>query len=161
MMMGIQLRLRVLVEGFLTWSIACTSPKWVGKVLPMMERRLYLRLGLCLRLSLSFLFCWRINHQTGRQCVMFHSFFFIFLKFLLLMGMCFLCRTVRGGSPKENDPKRSRRPPQSKSYTVKISYATKIPIQAIFNALRGQESEQFHEAVRVLDVLLRQHAAKQ
>ncbi|XP_076937309.1 protein argonaute 4A-like [Bidens hawaiensis] len=70
-------------------------------------------------------------------------------------------RTVRGGSPSEKDTKRSRRPPQSKSYTVRISYATKIPIQAIFNALRGQESDQFYEAVRVLDVMLRQHAAKQ
>ena len=57
--------------------------------------------------------------------------------------------------------KRSRRPPESKSYTVKINYATKIPIQAIFNAVKGQESKQFNEAVRVLDVLLRQHAAKQ
>ncbi|XP_071707484.1 protein argonaute 4A-like [Rutidosis leptorrhynchoides] len=71
-------------------------------------------------------------------------------------------RIIRGGSPSEGEStKRSRRPPQSKSYTVKISYATKIPIQAIFDALRGHESEQFHEAVRVLDVLLRQHAAKQ
>ncbi|KAJ0854098.1 putative post-transcriptional gene silencing PAZ-Argonaute family protein [Helianthus annuus] len=59
------------------------------------------------------------------------------------------------------DAKRSRRPPQSKSYNVKINYATKIPIQAIFNALRGHDSEQFHEAVRVLDIMLRQHAAKQ
>ncbi|GKB83744.1 argonaute 4A-like protein [Tanacetum coccineum] len=83
------------------------------------------------------------------------------LEFPVLLENQSSNRTVRGGSPKENDPKRSRRPPQSKSYTVKISYATKIPIQAIFNALRGQESEQFHEAVRVLDVLLRQHAAKQ
>nr|GEW05848.1 hypothetical protein [Tanacetum cinerariifolium] len=70
-------------------------------------------------------------------------------------------RTVRGGSPRDNDKKRSRRVPESKSYTVKINYATRIPIQAIFNALKGQESEQFNEAVRVLDVLLRQHATKQ
>lgn len=73
------------------------------------------------------------------------------------MSLCFLCRTVRSGV----ETKRSRRPPQSKSYTVTISYATKVPIQAIFNALQGQNSEQFNEAVRVLDVLLRQHAAKQ
>ncbi|GJY72347.1 argonaute 4A-like protein [Tanacetum coccineum] len=63
--------------------------------------------------------------------------------------------------PRDNDTKRSRRAPESKSHTVKINYATRIPIQAIFNALKGQESEQFNEAVRVLDVLLRQHAAKQ
>ncbi|GKA09055.1 argonaute 4A-like protein [Tanacetum coccineum] len=69
-------------------------------------------------------------------------------------------RTVRG-SLDGGDTKRSRRPPQGKQYTVKINYATKIPIQSIFNALQGQDSEQFNEAIRVLDVLLRQHAAKQ
>ncbi|KAK1433730.1 hypothetical protein QVD17_10645 [Tagetes erecta] len=70
-------------------------------------------------------------------------------------------RTARGGIPEGVETKRSRRPPQSKSYIVKINYATKIPIQAIFKALQGQDSDQFHEAVRVLDILLRQHAAKQ
>ncbi|KAM0005101.1 putative post-transcriptional gene silencing PAZ-Argonaute family [Helianthus debilis subsp. tardiflorus] len=84
------------------------------------------------------------------------------LEFPVLLENLSSNRTVRGGgSPSEGETKRSRRQPQSKSYTVKINYATKIPIQAIFNALRGQDSEQFHEAVRVLDVMLRQHAAKQ
>ncbi|KAI7730513.1 hypothetical protein M8C21_017960, partial [Ambrosia artemisiifolia] len=87
------------------------------------------------------------------------------LEFPVLLENMSSNRTVRGGSgsgsPSEGEAKRSRRPPQSKSYNVKINYATKIPIQAIFNALRGQDSEQFHEAVRVLDVMLRQHAAKQ
>ncbi|KNA23540.1 hypothetical protein SOVF_023980 [Spinacia oleracea] len=72
----------------------------------------------------------------------------------------------RGGSPGENeDPngerKRLRRPQRSKTYKVEITYATKIPLQAITNALRGQDSEHFQEAVRVLDIILRQHAARQ
>ncbi|KMS98061.1 hypothetical protein BVRB_4g096180 [Beta vulgaris subsp. vulgaris] len=72
----------------------------------------------------------------------------------------------RGGSPTENeDPngerKRLRRPQRSKTYKVEITYATKIPLQAITNALRGQDSEHFQEAVRVLDIILRQHAARQ
>ncbi|GKB96912.1 argonaute 4A-like protein [Tanacetum coccineum] len=83
------------------------------------------------------------------------------LEFPVVMENLSSNRTVRGGSTRDNDTKRSRRAPESKSYTVKINYATRIPIQAIFNALKGQESEQFNEAVRVLDVLLRQHAAKQ
>ncbi|KAJ0469097.1 putative post-transcriptional gene silencing PAZ-Argonaute family protein [Helianthus annuus] len=83
------------------------------------------------------------------------------LEFPVLLENLSSNRTARGGISDEVDTKRSRRPPQSKSYTVKISYATKIPIQAIFNALQGQDSEQFSEAVRVLDVLLRQHAARQ
>lgn len=34
-------------------------------------------------------------------------------------------------------------------------------MQAIANALRGQDSEHFQEAVRVLDIILRQNAAQQ
>ncbi|XP_052186321.1 protein argonaute 4-like [Diospyros lotus] len=64
-------------------------------------------------------------------------------------------------SPNENDRKRQRRPYQSKTFKVEISFAAQIPMQAIANALRGQESENFQEAVRVLDIILRQHAAKQ
>ncbi|KAG6414004.1 hypothetical protein SASPL_126720 [Salvia splendens] len=65
------------------------------------------------------------------------------------------------GSPNESDKKRMRRPYQSKTFKVEISFAAKIPMQAIANALRGQESENSMEAFRVLDIILRQHAAKQ
>ncbi|GAY50847.1 hypothetical protein CUMW_129820 [Citrus unshiu] len=65
------------------------------------------------------------------------------------------------GSPNGNDRKRLRRPYRSKTFKVEISFAAKIPIQAIANALRGQESENSQEAFRVLDIILRQHAAKQ
>ncbi|XP_051141870.1 protein argonaute 4 [Andrographis paniculata] len=65
------------------------------------------------------------------------------------------------GSPNEGDKKRIRRPYRSKTFKVEISYAAKIPMQAIANALRGQESENSQEAFRVLDIILRQHAAKQ
>ncbi|CAI9106107.1 OLC1v1005175C1 [Oldenlandia corymbosa var. corymbosa] len=64
------------------------------------------------------------------------------------------------GSPNDSDRKRMRRPYQSKTFKVEISYAAKIPMQAIGNALRGQESENSQEALRVLDIILRQHAAK-
>ncbi|KAK6936917.1 PAZ domain [Dillenia turbinata] len=64
------------------------------------------------------------------------------------------------GSPNWNDRKRMRRPYQSKTFKVEISFAAKIPVQAISSALRGQESENSQEALRVLDIILRQHAAK-
>ncbi|GAV84720.1 PAZ domain-containing protein/Piwi domain-containing protein/DUF1785 domain-containing protein [Cephalotus follicularis] len=64
-------------------------------------------------------------------------------------------------SPNDSDRKRLRRPYHSKTFKVEISFAAKIPIQAIANALRGQESENSQEALRVLDIILRQHAAKQ
>lgn len=68
---------------------------------------------------------------------------------------------VGNGSPNDSDRKRLRRPYQSKTFKVEISFAAKIPMQAIANALRGQESENSQEALRVLDIILRQHAAKQ
>ncbi|XP_027329366.1 protein argonaute 4-like [Abrus precatorius] len=71
------------------------------------------------------------------------------------------CSPDGHGSPNENDRKRIRRPYRSKTFKVEISFASKIPLQAIANALRGQESEHFQEAIRVLDIILRQHAAKQ
>ncbi|KAI4305845.1 hypothetical protein L6164_029185 [Bauhinia variegata] len=71
------------------------------------------------------------------------------------------CSPDGHGSPNECDRKRMRRPFRSKSYKVEITFAAKIPMQAIALALRGQESENFQEAIRVLDIILRQHAAKQ
>ncbi|KAF5751651.1 hypothetical protein HS088_TW02G00667 [Tripterygium wilfordii] len=65
------------------------------------------------------------------------------------------------GSPKEGDRKRLRRSYNSKTFKVEFSFAAKIPMQAIANALRGKESENSQEALRVLDIILRQHAAKQ
>ncbi|KAJ4720457.1 Argonaute family protein [Melia azedarach] len=72
-------------------------------------------------------------------------------------------RIGKSGSPGGNgtDQKRLRRCPRSKVIKVEINYAAKIPVHAIANALRGQESEHFQEAMRVLDVLLRQNAANQ
>ncbi|KAH9607290.1 hypothetical protein KSS87_022502 [Heliosperma pusillum] len=64
------------------------------------------------------------------------------------------------GSPGNGDKKRLKRPARSKTYMVDFSYAAKIPLQAITDALRGQDSEQFQDAVRVLDIILRQNAAR-
>nr|DAD43168.1 TPA_asm: hypothetical protein HUJ06_001398 [Nelumbo nucifera] len=65
------------------------------------------------------------------------------------------------GSPNESERKRLRRQFQSKTFKVEISFAAKIQMQAIGDALRGKESESSQEALRVLDIILRQHAAKQ
>ncbi|KAK7322500.1 hypothetical protein VNO77_25881 [Canavalia gladiata] len=50
---------------------------------------------------------------------------------------------------------------QSKTIKLDISYAGKIPLQAIPNALSGQDFENSEEVLRVLDIALRQHATKQ
>ncbi|XP_074321214.1 protein argonaute 4A-like isoform X2 [Silene latifolia] len=65
-----------------------------------------------------------------------------------------------GGSPGHGDKKRLKRPARSKIYKVNLSYAAMIPLKAITDALRGQETEQFQDAVRVLDIILRQNAAR-
>jgi eukaryotic translation initiation factor 2C len=54
-----------------------------------------------------------------------------------------------------------RQPYNSKTFKVEISFVVKIPMNAIANAIWGQESENSQEALRVLDIILRQHAAKQ
>ncbi|XP_010520483.1 PREDICTED: protein argonaute 4-like [Tarenaya hassleriana] len=73
-------------------------------------------------------------------------------------------RNTGNASPSDTndaDRKRLRRPYNSKKFKVEISFATKIPMQAIASALKGQETENLQEALRVLDIILRQHAAKQ
>ncbi|WVZ71609.1 hypothetical protein U9M48_020178 [Paspalum notatum var. saurae] len=75
-------------------------------------------------------------------------------------------KTPANGSPSNDSPpggdrKRVRRPYNTKTYKVGISYAAKIPMSAIAQALRGQESEHTQEAIRVIDIILRQHSAKQ
>lgn len=97
----------------------------------------------------------------------------VVLTFRIVLAVCNIwllsfCRNNGNCSPpnghgddNETDKKRMRRPYRAKTFKVEISYAAKIPMQAIANALRGQESENFQEAIRVLDIILRQHAAKQ
>lgn len=61
-------------------------------------------------------------------------------------------------SPNESG-KRSKCSLQSKSFTVDISYAAKIPLKSISLALEGAEPETVQDALRVLDTVLRQQAA--
>ncbi|KAG2712099.1 hypothetical protein I3843_04G101300 [Carya illinoinensis] len=63
------------------------------------------------------------------------------------------------GSPKETG-KRLRRSLQSKTFKVELSYATKIPLRSIALALKGAaEDNNSQDALRVLDIILRQQAA--
>ncbi|BAD81109.1 zwille protein -like [Oryza sativa Japonica Group] len=65
------------------------------------------------------------------------------------------------GSPGGSDRKRMKRPMAVKKFMVEISFAAKDPMSAIAEVLRGQETENSMEALRVLDITLRQHSAKQ
>ncbi|PHU17314.1 Methylenetetrahydrofolate reductase 1 [Capsicum chinense] len=48
-----------------------------------------------------------------------------------------------------------------RKFKVEINFSAKIPMQAIANALHGQESGNSQVALRVLDIILRLYAAKQ
>ncbi|KAF8113373.1 hypothetical protein N665_0050s0031 [Sinapis alba] len=72
--------------------------------------------------------------------------------------------TTGNASPNETndaDRKRSRRPLQSKKFIVEISYAARIPMQALASAIQGNITDNLQEATRVLDVILRQNSARQ
>ncbi|VVB16954.1 unnamed protein product [Arabis nemorensis] len=56
--------------------------------------------------------------------------------------------------------KRLKRPNQSKKFNVAISFAAKIPMQAIANALQGKETIHLQDAIRVLDVIFCQNAVR-
>lgn len=83
--------------------------------------------------------------------------------------ICFLlhCRTAGNGCPEGNDSpsksvhKRLRRSYQMKTFKVELSFAARIPMKSIAMALEGQETEDSQEALQVLDIILRQHSAKQ
>ncbi|TVT97533.1 hypothetical protein EJB05_57220, partial [Eragrostis curvula] len=76
-------------------------------------------------------------------------------------------KTAANGSPGGNDSpggsdrKRMRRPYQTKTFKVELCFAAKIPMSAIGQVIRGEENENSQEVIRVLDIILRQHAAKQ
>ncbi|RDY13156.1 Protein argonaute 4, partial [Mucuna pruriens] len=71
------------------------------------------------------------------------------------------CSPDGNGEPNESDKKWIKCSFRTETFRVEISFASKIPLQAITNALRGQELENFQEAIRVLTIVLRQDAAKQ
>ncbi|KAJ6674629.1 PROTEIN ARGONAUTE 6 [Salix viminalis] len=65
-----------------------------------------------------------------------------------------------GGESPSTAIKRSKRSYRSKTYKVEISYAAKIPLNSIALALKGIEIDNStQDALRVLDIILRQHAA--
>ncbi|KAK1295823.1 Protein argonaute 16 [Acorus calamus] len=64
------------------------------------------------------------------------------------------------GSPNQGNIKRSKRLHLEKTFNIEISYAAKIPMKSIALALNGIESEGTQDALRVLDIILRQQQAR-
>ncbi|EYU42875.1 hypothetical protein ABFS82_13G013200 [Erythranthe guttata] len=69
------------------------------------------------------------------------------------------------GNPSDNGTqiesyKRSKSSLHSKTFKVEISYAAKVPLNSISHALQKADPEKAQDALRVLDIVLRQDAAK-
>ncbi|XP_021837831.1 protein argonaute 4 [Spinacia oleracea] len=64
-------------------------------------------------------------------------------------------------SPTQGDKKRQKCLFQTRTFRVAIKCVGKIPAGAISDMLRGKYSEEVHEVIKVLDIVLRQRAAKQ
>ncbi|XP_019159475.1 PREDICTED: protein argonaute 16 [Ipomoea nil] len=65
---------------------------------------------------------------------------------------------AKHGCPDES-VKRLKCSLQPKIFIVEISYAAKIPLRSVCLALQGADSEHVQDALRVLDIILRQQAA--
>lgn len=64
------------------------------------------------------------------------------------------------GNRSPDEPgKRSKLSYRSKAFRVEINYSTKIPLKSIALAIQGNEVENTQDALRVLDIILRQQAA--
>ncbi|WOK92632.1 protein argonaute 16-like [Canna indica] len=62
--------------------------------------------------------------------------------------------------PNEGNLKRFRRSNFTRTFRVEISYSTKIPLNSIALALKGNATKHTQDALRVLDIILRQQQAK-
>ncbi|XP_023637185.1 LOW QUALITY PROTEIN: protein argonaute 8 [Capsella rubella] len=62
---------------------------------------------------------------------------------------------------RRNAEKRLKLPHQSEKYNVAISFAAKIPMQAISHTLQGRERNRIQDMIRAMDVILGQNAARQ
>ncbi|KAI6672750.1 hypothetical protein NL676_000656 [Syzygium grande] len=83
------------------------------------------------------------------------------LEFTVVLEDTFAKReseNLRGG---ESSSKRSKRSFQSRTFNVEISYAAKVPLKSILLGLKGTDKKNnAQDALRVLDIALRQTAAK-
>ncbi|KAI3440909.1 uncharacterized protein J3R85_002940 [Psidium guajava] len=86
------------------------------------------------------------------------------LEFTVVLEDSFAMReseSLGGRESPNGSTKRSKRSFQSKTFQVEISYAAKVPLKSIFLGLKGLDKDNnAQDALRVLDIVLRQTAAK-
>jgi eukaryotic translation initiation factor 2C len=66
---------------------------------------------------------------------------------------------VNGSPGVAGDKKRQKRVQQTKAFKVSLTFAARIPLKSIAMSLRGIDSPHTQDALRVLDIILRQQQA--
>ncbi|XP_021749109.1 protein argonaute 4-like isoform X2 [Chenopodium quinoa] len=83
------------------------------------------------------------------------------LDFTVVLDKISLKSSFNGsGSLTQGGGKRQKCVFQTRTFRVVMKYVGKYPFSVISDMLRGRHSEKVHEVIKVLDVVLRQHAAK-
>ncbi|KAD4179068.1 hypothetical protein E3N88_27659 [Mikania micrantha] len=70
------------------------------------------------------------------------------------------CGSLANDGIHSESGKRSKKSSQEKSFKIEISYAAEIPLKSVCLAFQGLEPEKLQDALRVLDIILRQQAAQ-
>lgn len=160
------LKARLLVGKSLINFTKHTLPSLLKRDLHMTGRRVCLQWGPYHRTSPNLQSFLRNQQPRGDFIIRTHvacvSSFSLISYVLPELRIHLLCSS---GSPTNNgsstEPsKRSKHSLQSKAFKVEISYAAKIPLKSLSLALKGAEIEYVQDALRVLDIILRQQAAK-
>ncbi|KAL8195378.1 hypothetical protein R6Q57_025781 [Mikania cordata] len=70
------------------------------------------------------------------------------------------CGSLANDGIHSESGKRSKKSSQEKSFKIEISYAAEIPLKSVCLAFQGSEPEKLQDALRVLDIILRQQVAQ-
>nr|AJA90755.1 Argonaute 4 [Cycas revoluta] len=68
-------------------------------------------------------------------------------------------RVAGSGSPSDIERSKKRKEDRGRKYKVEITFAAKISMKPLLAILQGEVSDKAQDALRVLDIVLRQHAA--
>lgn len=130
---------------------------------PLMERRLCVQLVLCHETTLTFKSSWKVLFRNGMFLL--SRFIFrpcrrVFAK-IGLVKYCSDCGLSGGGTP-SGSSKRSKLSFLPRSYRVQIHFSAKVPLKSVLVTQRGVDTSDndSQDAVRVLDIVLRQQAAE-
>nr|AJA90771.1 Argonaute 4 [Ginkgo biloba] len=69
-------------------------------------------------------------------------------------------RVAGSGSPSEIEKKKKRKEDRGQKFKVEIAFAAKVSMKSLHSVLQGEVSDKAQDALRVLDIVLRQHASR-